>query len=92
MPLLAPFYYLLAVFLKERPQYFNDLLVLSAWGVVMGAVMWFNGPWAELPSIPVRLPGAQLKLSILLLLQGAALLSWLGLRWKSALKFKNGFS
>ena len=70
VPLLVPFYYLLAAFLKERPDYTTDLLILSAWGLVMGALMWIGGPWKEI------------KLLVFILLQAVALISWLGWRWK----------
>jgi hypothetical protein len=68
VPLLAPFYYLLAAFLKERPEYSTDLLILSAWGVIMGAVMWVKGPW-----IQHMVPGFWI-------FQAGALVSWLGWR------------
>ena len=71
VPLLAPFYCLLAVFLKQRPEFFTDLLILSAWGAVMGGIMWFHGPWTEI------------KVAVFVPLQAAALASWLGWRkWK----------
>ena len=70
VPLLAPFYFLLAVFLKERPEFTGDLLVLSAWGAAMGAVMWFKGPWMQ-----HMVPGFWV-------FQGGALLSWVAWRFK----------
>lgn len=69
VPLLAPFYYLLAVFLKERPEYAVDLLILSAWGIVLGFIMWFAGPWTEI------------KVAVFLPAQAGALLCWAG--WRS---------
>jgi len=72
VPLLAPFYYLLAVFLKERPEYSTDLLILTAWGVIMGALMWIKGPWMQ-----HMVPGFWL-------FQAGALFSWLLWRRKMA--------
>ena len=68
VPLLAPFYFLLAVFLKEQPRFAADLLLLAAWGAVMGAVMWSKGPW-----MMHMVPGFWF-------FQAGALLSWLGWR------------
>jgi hypothetical protein len=65
VPLLAPAYYVLAVFLKHYPGRRGDLLVLSGWGVVMMAVAWGYGPWMR-HMVPGFWP-----------LQGAALLCWL---------------
>jgi hypothetical protein len=45
VPLLAPGYFVLAVFLQRHPRYLSDFLVLSGWGAVMGALMWWDGPW-----------------------------------------------
>ena len=45
VPLLAPGYYVLAVLLREQPAYRRDLLVLSGFGVVLGAACWWFGPW-----------------------------------------------
>jgi hypothetical protein len=45
VPLLAPGYLVLAVFLYHWPTYRRDFAVLSAWGAAMGAVMWWKGPW-----------------------------------------------
>jgi hypothetical protein len=65
VPLLAPAYYVLAVFLKHYPARRGDFLVLSAWGAVMMAVAWGYGPWMR-HMVPGFWP-----------LQGAALLCWL---------------
>jgi hypothetical protein len=64
VPLLAPAYYVLTVFLKRSPQYLGDLLVLSGWGAVLSALMWYNGPWIA-HMVPLFWP-----------IQAAALLSW----------------
>jgi hypothetical protein len=47
VPLLAPGYYLLALLLRERPEYRIDLALLSAGGSVLGAVMAWYGPWIK---------------------------------------------
>ncbi len=70
VPFLAPGYYLLAVALQRCPQYRADFLVLSAWGVVLGALMWWQGPWT-LRVTPLLWP-----------VVGAALLSWLALWYR----------
>src|SRR5205814_5031187 len=46
VPLLAAGYYLLARLLSERPRWRLDFVVLSGWGAVLGAVMWYQGTWA----------------------------------------------
>ena len=45
VPLLAPGYYLLALLLRDRPQWRRDFLILSSWGVVMGVLMAREGAW-----------------------------------------------
>ena len=45
VPLLAPAYYLLAVFVREKPAAVSFVLTLSGWGAVMAAIMWSLGPW-----------------------------------------------
>jgi hypothetical protein len=45
VPFLASGYYVLAVCLLDYPEYRGDFAVLSVWGAVLGAVMWWNGPW-----------------------------------------------
>jgi hypothetical protein len=65
VPLLAAGYYVLAVLLREQPQYRQDLLILSGWGAVMAALMWWKGPWMK-HMVPFFWP-----------LQVAALLSWI---------------
>jgi ADP-heptose:LPS heptosyltransferase len=45
VPMLAPLYLLLAVYLRERPGAIWPLLALSAFGVVMAAMMFSMGPW-----------------------------------------------
>jgi hypothetical protein len=45
VPLLAPGYFVLAVLLREPPNYRRDFTVLSGSGAVMALVMWRIGPW-----------------------------------------------
>jgi hypothetical protein len=47
VPLLAPGYLILALSLRETPQYLCDFLVLSAWGSIVGGMMWWQGPWMQ---------------------------------------------
>jgi hypothetical protein len=47
VPLLAPGYFLLAVFLRDNQTYALDLMVLNGWGIVLAGLMWWAGPWAE---------------------------------------------
>ncbi|MGB8352762.1 MAG: hypothetical protein WCD79_02655 [Chthoniobacteraceae bacterium] len=70
VPLLAPFYYLLAVFLKQRPGYSIDLLILFVWGLLMGILMWVKGPWMQ-----HMVPGYWF-------IEAAALISWLTYRFR----------
>jgi hypothetical protein len=63
--LLAPGYFTLAVLLREFPEYRLDLMVLSVWGAVLGAIMWWYGPWIP-HMVPLFWP-----------IQGAALATWL---------------
>ncbi len=49
LPLLVPAYYVLALFLRQWPAYRLGFYVLSAWGVVLAALMWCLGPaWLRL--------------------------------------------
>jgi hypothetical protein len=68
VPLLAPGYYVLAVLLRHRPDCRRDLAVLTAWGAVLAALMWWHGPWIK-TMVPLFWP-----------VQAAALLSWLAAR------------
>jgi hypothetical protein len=71
VPLLAPGYYMLALFLRQYPAYWRYFLVLSAWGAVLAALMWWRGPWMK-HMAPLFWP-----------IQAAALLSWIisGISW-----------
>jgi hypothetical protein len=71
VPLLAPAYFVLAVALRELPQYRGDFLLLSGWGSVIAGLAWWEGPWMK-HMVPFYWP-----------LQAGALASWLALRgWK----------
>jgi hypothetical protein len=65
VPLLVPAYYVLAVFLRDHPEYRRDFLMLSAWGVAMAGLIWWKGPWMK-RMVPFFWP-----------LQAAALLTWI---------------
>jgi hypothetical protein len=64
VPLLAPGYHVLALWLRERPDQARALAVLSGWGAILAAVMWWEGPWM-MHLVPGYWP-----------VQGMALLTW----------------
>ncbi len=71
VPLLAPGYYLLAVFLREHPGFKGDFLVLSGCGAVLAGLMARTGPWLN-----QMVPGYWVVFV-------AALLGWAGYRvWR----------
>jgi hypothetical protein len=45
VPFLAPAFYALAILLRDWPQTHRSFFVLSGWGLVMGGIMWWYGPW-----------------------------------------------
>jgi len=47
VPLLAPGYFTLAVFMREYPAWRQDFFFLSGWGAVLGGLMWWQGPWMQ---------------------------------------------
>jgi hypothetical protein len=47
VPLLAPGYYLLALLLRDHASWRGTHLILAGWGAVLGALMWWKGPWIE---------------------------------------------
>jgi hypothetical protein len=47
VPLLAPGYYGLALLLREFPARRTEFLILSGWGLILGAAMWACGPWVK---------------------------------------------
>ena len=63
VPLLAPAYFVLALLLRYHPRYGLDLLVLSAWGILLVMLMR-EGPWTG-GMLPYFWP-----------IQAAALSSW----------------
>jgi len=63
VPLLAPCYYVLAIFLREYSRLQSVSLVLSGWGGIMAGLIWYQGPWMK-HMVPFYWP-----------LQGATLLS-----------------
>jgi hypothetical protein len=71
VPLLAPFYCILIALLKKFPQYETDMLILTAWALPMGALMWLRGPWMK-----HMVPGYWFFVA-------AALASWIGWRYKN---------
>jgi hypothetical protein len=53
VPLLAPAFYILAIWLRDcPPAQRRDFVILSGWGAALGALMWWAGPWT-----PHRIPG-----------------------------------
>jgi hypothetical protein len=47
VPLLAPGYYVLGLSLREHPRLRPVFALLSGWGAVLGALMWWKGPWTQ---------------------------------------------
>jgi hypothetical protein len=45
VPLLAPAYYALAVFLREHARHRKDFAVLTAFGLFFGGWTWWKGTW-----------------------------------------------
>lgn len=71
VPFLAPGFFLLAVYLRERPEFRPDFLVLSFWGAVLATSLWIYGPWAQ-RICPLLWP-----------VVAAALLTWLACRHRN---------
>ena len=74
LPFLAPGWWVLAILLRDRPEYRPDFLALSAWGVVLAALMWWKGPW-HARMVPMLWP-----------VVGSALLTWAAV----AVRFRGG--
>jgi hypothetical protein len=71
VPLLVPGFYVLALLVRDHATYRWDFAVLAGWGVVLAALMWWQGPWCR-HLVPWFWP-----------VQGLALLSWLACRcWR----------
>ncbi len=64
VPFLAPAYWLLAILIRDRAEFRADFLALSAWGSVLGAIMWWVGPWTQ-RMVPMMWP-----------VVGCALMTW----------------
>jgi hypothetical protein len=69
VPLLAPAYWLLAILLRDRAEFRADFIALSAWGAVLGGIMWSIGPWTQ-RMVPLMWP-----------VVGGALLTWGAIEW-----------
>jgi hypothetical protein len=68
---LASSYYVLALLLREYPRYRADFLLLSGWGLVLAALMAWQGTWMK-HMVPFYWP-----------IVAATLLSWAGLHlWR----------
>ena len=65
VPLLAPGFYIVALMLRHDPRCETDMAILSTGGVILGALMWWQGPW-----MAHMVPGFWLILT-------ATLLTWL---------------
>jgi hypothetical protein len=61
LPMLAPGFYVLAIYLRERPQAWGDVYVLTAGSMVLGLLAWWCGPWHQR-----MLPGYWIILVVLL--------------------------
>jgi hypothetical protein len=47
VPFLAPAYLALAVTVRDDRRMLSYLMILSAWGALLGARMWWSGPWTR---------------------------------------------
>jgi hypothetical protein len=47
VPLLAPAYYGLALFLRDYPRWRGTFFLLSGWGAGLGVLLWAEGPWMK---------------------------------------------
>lgn len=71
VPLLGPAYFLIAILLRDCRGRRSELVLLSAWGALLTALLWWEGPWAR-HLAPFYWP-----------LQAAALASWAAWRYAS---------
>jgi hypothetical protein len=76
VPLLAPAYYVLALFLRRFPDWQKVFLVLSAWGALLVVFGMADGPWMK-RMVPHFWP-----------VQALALLSWLACRSRRVATWK----
>jgi hypothetical protein len=73
LPFLAPMYCLIALAIRDDAALRAGFFLLSGWGLVLGAIMWIDGPWSGRVT-PLLWP-----------IVGLALSSWLGLGvWRRA--------
>ena len=47
VPLLIPAYYLLILAAKQRPDLRTDIVIVGAWSIVLGMLLWRRGPWVS---------------------------------------------
>lgn len=83
VPLLAPGFFLLAVLLRDHPEFTPDFLILSAGGLILAGMTSWIGPWHE--------P----KLAVYWGVVAATLLAWGGLalgRLTQAIRSSQGTS
>lgn len=69
VPLLAPGYYILVLLLQRNPSAVTELRILSIGGIILGALMWWQGPWN-----PRLVPGFWL-------IVGATVATWLSVHF-----------
>lgn len=55
VPLLAPGYYALMILIRDDRRYRVGVWLLTAAGLPLGALMWWQGPWLE-PETPYFVP------------------------------------
>lgn len=71
VPLLGPAFYVLALLLRDRPEYTADFVWLTLCGLLVAVYAWQQGPWN-----PRTMPGLRT-------LQIVAILGWTGIRWRA---------
>jgi hypothetical protein len=47
VPLIAPGYYVLALWIRDEPNGLQELLILSGFGAILAGFMWWEGPWMQ---------------------------------------------
>jgi hypothetical protein len=83
LPMLAPGFYTLAVYLRERPQAWGEVHIIGVGSVALGLVMWWCGPWYERV-----VPGFWLILAGMLIGWITYVLRsrWVAWRWRSPMR------
>ncbi len=71
LPLLAPGYFIAVIHLRERPDAWPHYLILLSWGMLLGVLMWWQGPWTAR-----MIPGYWFILALLLV-------TWLLYGWNA---------